>query len=59
MRCRNESKHTPLCFILSPGVNPLIEIEQIARKMGRTTENGRLHMVSLGQGKEANAEKIF
>ena len=53
------SPTTPLCFILSPGVNPLIEIEQIARKMARTTENGRLHMVSLGQGQEANAENVL
>ncbi len=53
------SPTTPLCFILSTGVNPLLEIEQIARKLGRTADNGLLHLVSLGQGQEANAENVL
>jgi dynein heavy chain len=53
------SPTTPLCFILSTGVNPLLEVEQIARKMGRTADNGLLHLVSLGQGQEGNAENVL
>ena len=49
----------PLCFILSPGVNPLLEVEQLARKAGRTDDNGLLHLVSLGQGQEINAEIVL
>ena len=59
-QCIDEmSPTTPLCFILSPGVNPLSEVEQIAKKMNRTTDNGLLHVVSLGQGQEANAEVVL
>lgn len=53
------SPTTPLCFILSTGVNPLLEVEQIARKVGRSVDNGLLHLVSLGQGQEANAENVL
>ena len=53
------SPTTPLCFILSPGVNPLLEVEHLAKKQDRTTDNGRLHLVSLGQGQEANAEHVL
>ena len=53
------SPTTPLCFILSPGVNPLLEVEQLARKIGRTDDNGLLHLVSLGQGQEINAEIVL
>ena len=60
VQCVDEmSPTTPLCFILSPGVNPLSEVEQIAKKMNRTVDNGRLHLVSLGQGQETNAEFVL
>ena len=69
---------TPLCFILSPGVNPLLEVEILARSkyspissfdninstlndsgQGRTEDNGRIHLVSLGQGQEASANFLL
>lgn len=50
---------TPLCFILSPGVNPLLEVEQLARKLGKTDENGLLTVIGLGQGQETKAEVVL
>ena len=47
---------TPIFFILSPGVDPLKEVEQLGEKLGFTCVNKRLHNVSLGQGQEKVAE---
>ncbi|KAG7325031.1 hypothetical protein KOW79_011347 [Hemibagrus wyckioides] len=50
------SSSTPMFFILSPGVDPLTDIEALGMKKGFTTDNGRFHNVSLGQGQEVVAE---
>uniref|UniRef100_A0A8C4NM92 Uncharacterized protein n=1 Tax=Eptatretus burgeri TaxID=7764 RepID=A0A8C4NM92_EPTBU len=47
---------TPMFFILSPGVNPLIDVERHGSILGFTYSAGNLHNVSLGQGQEIVAE---
>lgn len=46
---------TPLFFILSPGVDPLKDIEMLGRRRGITLENRKLVSVSLGQGQDVIA----
>jgi dynein heavy chain, axonemal len=50
---------TPVFFILSPGVDPLKEVEKHGKKLGFTTDNQNFHNVSLGQGQEIVAEKAM
>lgn len=40
---------TPMFFVLSPGVDPLKDVEAMGRKLGFTLNNGNFHNVSLGQ----------
>ncbi|KAI1886191.1 hypothetical protein AGOR_G00211450 [Albula goreensis] len=50
---------TPIFFILSPGVNPLKDVENLGQKMGFTIDLGKLHNLSLGQGQEGVAERAL
>ncbi|KAM3922058.1 dynein axonemal heavy chain 9 [Leptodactylus fuscus] len=50
---------TPMFFILSPGVDPLKDVEKQGRKLGYTFDNQNLHNVSLGQGQEVVAEQAL
>uniref|UniRef100_UPI0035900BF2 dynein axonemal heavy chain 17-like n=1 Tax=Myxine glutinosa TaxID=7769 RepID=UPI0035900BF2 len=50
---------TPVFFILSPGVDPLKDVEALGRKLGFTLDNGSFHNVSLGQGQEVVAEQAL
>ncbi|KFV69246.1 Dynein beta chain, ciliary, partial [Dryobates pubescens] len=50
---------TPLFFILSPGADPLKDVEKQGRKLGYTFNNRNLHNVSLGQGQEVVAERAL
>ncbi|XP_063612420.1 dynein beta chain, ciliary-like, partial [Penaeus indicus] len=50
---------TPIFFILSPGVDPLKDVERLGHSLGYTCENRRLHNVSLGQGQEKVAEEAI
>lgn len=50
------SASTPTFFILSPGVNPLKDVEKLGKKLGFVFDNGNFHSVSLGQGQEVVAE---
>jgi dynein heavy chain len=50
------SRTEPLFFILSPGVDPVKDVESLGMKKGFTIENGKLKSISLGQGQEKNAE---
>ncbi|KAA0725373.1 Dynein heavy chain 9, axonemal [Triplophysa tibetana] len=50
---------TPIFFILSPGVDPLKEVEKHGRKLGYTFDNKNFHNVSLGQGQEVVAEQAL
>ncbi|XP_034084207.1 dynein heavy chain 11, axonemal [Gymnodraco acuticeps] len=53
------SSSTPVFFILSPGVNPLKDVEKLGLKLGFSIEQGTLHNVSLGQGQEEVAERAL
>ncbi|KAJ3202267.1 hypothetical protein HDU82_007485 [Entophlyctis luteolus] len=48
---------TPIFFILSPGVDPVKEVEALGRTMGVSEDNRNFHNVSLGQGQEIIAEQ--
>ncbi|KAJ3051836.1 hypothetical protein HK097_007152 [Rhizophlyctis rosea] len=48
---------TPIFFILSPGVDPVKEVEALGRDLGVSADNGNFHNVSLGQGQEVIAEQ--
>lgn len=37
------SPSTPIFFILSPGVNPLKDVEQLGKQLGYTEDNGNLN----------------
>ncbi|XP_037350847.1 dynein axonemal heavy chain 17 isoform X1 [Talpa occidentalis] len=53
------SPSTPIFFILSPGVDPLKDVEALGKKLDFTIDNGKLHNVSLGQGQEVVAENAL
>ncbi|TRY82989.1 hypothetical protein DNTS_022847 [Danionella cerebrum] len=50
---------TPMFFILSPGVDPLKDVEKHGRTLGYTFDNRNFHNVSLGQGQEVVAEQAL
>ncbi|XP_071882010.1 dynein axonemal heavy chain 9 isoform X5 [Anas platyrhynchos] len=50
---------TPMFFILSPGVDPLKDVEKQGKKLGYTFNNRNFHNVSLGQGQEVVAEQAL
>ena len=50
---------TPIFFILSPGVDPLKDVEALGKKMGFTGDNRNFHNISLGQGQEIVAEQAM
>ncbi|XP_055373642.1 dynein beta chain, ciliary isoform X2 [Condylostylus longicornis] len=47
----------PVFFILSPGIDPIRDVEILGKQLGYTIDNGKLHNISLGQGQEYVAEK--
>lgn len=40
---------TPVFFVLSPGVDPLKDVEAVGKRLGFTLDQGNFHNVSLGQ----------
>nr|XP_057916965.1 dynein heavy chain 9, axonemal [Doryrhamphus excisus] len=50
---------TPMFFILSPGVDPLKDVEKHGKKLGFTFDKKNFHNVALGQGQEAAAEQAL
>lgn len=48
------SPSTPIFFILSPGVNPLKDVEALGLAMGYTSDAGNFHNVSLGNQQKFN-----
>ena len=44
-----------LFFILSPGIDPVKNIEILGEKLGFSEEKGNLYNISLGEGQEENA----
>jgi len=53
------SPGTPMFFILSPGVDPLKDVEAHGKKIGWTFDNQNFHNISLGQGQEIVAEQAM
>ncbi|CAF1051829.1 unnamed protein product, partial [Rotaria magnacalcarata] len=53
------SKSIPIFFILSPGVDPLKEVETLGKKLGYTLQAGKFYNISLGQGQEIVAENAL
>ncbi|XP_054000578.1 dynein beta chain, ciliary-like [Hylaeus anthracinus] len=53
------SSITPIFFILSPGVDPLKDVEKLGSQLDFTTEGRNFHNVSLGQGQETVAEEAM
>lgn len=53
------SAYIPVVFILSPGVDPIRDVEYIGSKLGFTSEAGSLINISLGQGQEIVAEQAI
>ena len=49
-------RETAIFFILSPGVDPLKDVEKLGHKLGFSVEQSNFHNISLGQGQEAVAE---
>ena len=50
---------TPMFFILSPGVDPLKDVEALGKKLGFSTDLNNFHNISLGQGQEVVAERAI
>lgn len=53
------SSTTPVFFILSPGVDPLKDVEKLGKRLGFTMDKRNFHNVSLGQGQEVVAEEAM
>uniref|UniRef100_A0A670JQ67 Dynein axonemal heavy chain 11 n=1 Tax=Podarcis muralis TaxID=64176 RepID=A0A670JQ67_PODMU len=53
------SPATPIFFILSPGVDPLKDVEALGKKLDFTIDSGKFHNISLGQGQEVVAEEAL
>lgn len=53
------SNVTPIFFILSPGVDPLKDVEKIGKRLMFSSDHGNFHNVSLGQGQEIVAENAI
>jgi dynein heavy chain len=48
--------HTPVLFVLYPGVDPTTWVEDLGKKYGMTRESGLLSNISMGQGQEQRAD---
>uniref|UniRef100_A0A8C5F0M4 Dynein axonemal heavy chain 11 n=1 Tax=Gopherus evgoodei TaxID=1825980 RepID=A0A8C5F0M4_9SAUR len=55
----DSSPATPVFFVLSPGVDPLKDVETLGKKLGFTIDSGKFHNISLGQGQEMVAEEAL
>ena len=44
---------------MSPGVNPLKDVETLGKQLGYTSADKNFHIVSLGQGQEVVAESAM
>jgi len=46
----------PIFFVLFPGVDPTVWVEELGAELGFTLENGKFINISMGQGQEKPAE---
>ena len=51
--------HVPIFFVLFPGVDPTVDVEQIGQKYGFTSDNQKFINISMGQGQEEIAIKAL
>lgn len=56
---KESSPETHIFFVLSPGVDPLKDVEKIGKVLGYSFDHENFHSVSLGQGQEIIAEKAI
>jgi dynein heavy chain len=56
---QESNSFTPIFFILSPGVDPVKDVEALGNQHGFTEDLGTFHNVSLGQGQEVIAEQML
>lgn len=56
MTYKEMNSTTPVVFILSPGVDPMNEVENLGASLGFATDKQNFSNVSLGQGQEVAAE---
>jgi len=52
---QESTANTPFFFVLFPGTDPTPTIEDLGKKLGLTTANGKLVNISMGQGQETVA----
>lgn len=50
------SLNIPIFFILSPGADPVKEVEKMGKKLGFTADKNNYYNISLGQGMDKYAE---
>ncbi|CAF1004056.1 unnamed protein product, partial [Didymodactylos carnosus] len=50
---------TPVFFILSPGVDPIKDVEALGKKLGFSSNLKTFHNISLGQGQQVIAEEAM
>ncbi|XP_030371689.1 dynein beta chain, ciliary [Scaptodrosophila lebanonensis] len=53
------SPETHMFFVLSPGVDPLKDVEKLGKVLGFSFDHENFHSVSLGQGQEIVAENAI
>lgn len=51
------SKLTPIFFVLFPGIDPTVPVEELGKKMGKTIEAGTFINIPMGQGQEEKANR--
>ena len=56
---QESASHTPMFFILSPGVDPLKDVEALGKQLGFSQDQKNFHSISLGQGQEVVAEEAM
>lgn len=56
---RDSSAGIPIFFVLSPGVDPIRDVERLGKQMGFYADANNLTNISLGQGQEILAEQAI
>ena len=50
---------TPIFFVLSPGMDPLKDVESLGKKLGYTAISKNFHNISLGQQTNKPPSRVF
>ena len=54
---KETSRITPMFFVLFPGYDPTVKVEEQGALVGKTIQNGNFINIPMGQGQEARANK--